>query len=85
MEEYYQTRPQAVPVAPHNPNEGANLMALSSEYDQYHQSLVDNDDNEGWESELWHYLKDRPASVLKDTDIVEWWQVSKFACRSIIS
>jgi hypothetical protein len=78
MEQYYRTRAQVAPVA-HKPNEAPNLLALSSEYDRYRQSLVDDDDDEGWESELRRYLKDRPASISKDTDIIEWWQVSNFA------
>jgi hypothetical protein len=79
MGRYYRTRPQAATVASLEPNEEANeLMALSSEYDRYRLSLVEKDDDEGWESELRRYLKDRPADVLKDTDIVEWWQVNDF-------
>ena len=30
---------------------------------------------EGWQAELCRYLKDMPANVMKETDIVEWWQV----------
>jgi hypothetical protein len=79
MGRYYRTRPRAATVASLEPNEEANeLMALSSEYDRYRLSLVEKDDDEGWESELRRYLKDRPADVLKDTDIVEWWQVNDF-------
>jgi hypothetical protein len=37
------------------------------------------DDKEGWALELRQYLKDRPANVKKDTDIVQWWQASSFA------
>ena len=51
------------------------MRVLSSEYDCYHQSLLEVDEGEGWSSELRHYLKDRPVDVTKDTDIVEWWQV----------
>jgi hypothetical protein len=29
----------------------------------------------GWEAEIRRYLKDLPANVTKDTNIVEWWQV----------
>jgi hypothetical protein len=57
--------------------------ALISEYDQYYQTLVEMDDDKGWASELKHYLKDRPADVLKETDIVQWWQVCSYSISSI--
>ncbi|KAN0111926.1 hypothetical protein V8E52_008016 [Russula decolorans] len=31
----------------------------------------------GWEAEIRRYLKDLPANVTKDTNIVEWWQVEE--------
>ena len=40
------------------------------------QTLVANEDAEGWAAELRCYLKDMPAKVTKDTDIIKWWQVS---------
>jgi hypothetical protein len=33
--------------------------------------------NEGWRSELCRYLDDIPSNVSKDTDIVDWWDVSE--------
>lgn len=49
--------------------------SLGSEFDRYRQTLIAKDDEEGWASELRRYLKEMPADVTKDTDIVEWWQV----------
>jgi len=46
-----------------------------SEFDQYCLGRVTRDSKEGWASELRRYLKDLPANVTKDTDIIEWWQV----------
>lgn len=60
--------------------DGERMRVLSSEYDRYCQSLLEIDDEEGWSSELRHYLKDRPGDVTKDTDIVKWWQVSQLCC-----
>lgn len=40
------------------------------------------DDDEGWQAELRRYLKDMPADVTKDTDIIKWWQVSLFFLRA---
>jgi hypothetical protein len=49
--------------------------SLSSEFNRYCQTLIAKDDNKGWAAKLWCYLKEMPADVTKDTDIVEWWQV----------
>jgi hypothetical protein len=55
-------------------------VSIMSEYDQYRLSLVSKgDEEEGWPAELRRYLKDMPANVTKDTDIVKWWQVHSFA------
>ena len=51
--------------------------SILSHFDQYRQSLVESAVDEGWAVELQHYLKDMPADVSKDTDIVLWWQVSQ--------
>src|SRR6266849_8798662 len=79
MEIYYKTRPRAEPAQPPPTQIDADreripLKVLSSEYDRYCQSLLEADDGEGWSSELRRYLKDRPGDVMKDTDIVDWWQ-----------
>ena len=85
MEEYYQRRPGRSSGTP-STAENEEPETILSEYDQYRQSLVNNDDDEGWISEYRRYLKDRPANVKKDTDIIQWWQVcpfqSEISCRS---
>ncbi|RDB16020.1 hypothetical protein Hypma_003461 [Hypsizygus marmoreus] len=45
-----------------------------SDFNRHRQALISQDDQEGWASELRRYLKDVPAEVSKDTDIVKWWQ-----------
>ena len=45
-----------------------------SEFDRHRLSLLAGDE-EGWGAELRSYLKDMPADVTKDIDIVNWWQV----------
>jgi hypothetical protein len=84
MEKYWKTRPRAsasvpahsvIDLDPDIDDTGRSSQTLS-DYDLYRQSLVTKDDNEGWASEKRRYLKDMPADVTKDTDIVEWWQVS---------
>lgn len=83
MEAYYQTRPRA-PATPTQEEEGhSGSKVLSSEFDRYRQTLLEVDDDEGWASELRRYLKDRPADVTKDTDIIVWWQVSLCSCPHV--
>jgi hypothetical protein len=53
----------------------ATSSTVLSDFDRYRQSLVTKDDDEGWASEKRRYLKEMPADVTKDTDVVEWWQV----------
>ncbi len=85
MEEYYRKRPRAQTADPPTPTEeGSGVKALSSEFDRYRQTLIEKDDSEGWQSELRRYLKDRPADVTKETDIVVWWQVSTLNARIIL-
>jgi hypothetical protein len=75
MEMYFKRRPQRQAANPSTADNAGAEKALISEYDRYHQTLVEMDDDEGWASELRRYLKDRPADVSKETDIVQWWQV----------
>jgi len=78
MENYYMTRPGANAAAPHTdtgipaPTQGESVL---SEFDRFRLGRVTRDSDEGWSSELRRYLKELPADVTKDTDIVEWWQV----------
>ena len=80
MAEYYQDHPLARPQQA-NTRDHANTAAkvsVLSEYDKVHETLLTDDAEEGWASELRHYLKSMDRVVTKDTDIVEWWQVSCF-------
>ena len=74
MEDYYERRPSRSSGTSSTAENGETDTTLS-EYDRYRQSLVNEDDDEGWNSEYRRYLNDRPANVKKDTDIVQWWQV----------
>jgi hypothetical protein len=89
MEKYYKKhQPQHEPVNSSTTGNTGTLdksKALVSEYDQYHKALMDIDDDEGWASELRCYLKDRPADVSRDTDIVQWWQVPKLLLFQSVS
>jgi hypothetical protein len=74
MEKYYSQRPRRLPAASSESSIPAGT--LLSEFDRYRQTLMNKDDIEGWASELRRYEKDRPVDVTKNTDIVQWWQVS---------
>ena len=49
--------------------------SIASEFDRHRRTLVSDEQEEGWQAEIRRYLKDLPADVTKDTDIVAWWQV----------
>jgi hypothetical protein len=83
METYFKRRPRRNTANPSTADNAGAEKALISEYDRYRQTLVDMDDDEGWASELRRYLKDRPADVSKETDIVKWWQVCSYLLSSI--
>ena len=76
MEKYYKRWPgRPSSTAENDDGNPEDDSTIVSEYDRYRRSLVNEDDNEGWTAEYRRYLKDRPANVNKDTDIVQWWKV----------
>jgi hypothetical protein len=79
MATYYKNRPTiAASVANVSKDKSvstAEAPALS-EYDKHRLTLLSDDAEEGWASELRRYLGKVQHDVEKDTDIVEWWQVS---------
>jgi hypothetical protein len=87
MAKYWSTRPSAIAVATGSNSSGNQQMALRarrtlSEFDKHRETLLSNDAEEGWASELRRYLSTMQWDVEKDTDIVEWWQVSDLSCES---
>jgi hypothetical protein len=83
MAQYYKTCPSVVVnlQAPEQnddpPSTGVHIL---SEFDKHRMTLLSNDAEEGWASELRRYLSTMQWDVKKDTDIIDWWQVSRFAC-----
>jgi hypothetical protein len=77
MIKYYKTRPTT-----EDPNISGDEDLTHpkyndlSEFDKHRESLLSDDLEEGWASELRRYLGTMQRNVKKDTDIVEWWQVS---------
>jgi hypothetical protein len=77
MEEYWSSR--LAPTELTNPADNITQPengSILSEFDRHRLTLLSNRaEDEGWQSEMRRYLKDLPADVTKDTDIVKWWQV----------
>jgi hypothetical protein len=79
MSRYYRTRPTTIPKSNTSAEDDMRLVeAVShlSEYDKHREQLLSDDVDEGWALELRRYLGTMQRDVKKDTDIVEWWQVS---------
>ncbi|KAG6824192.1 hypothetical protein H0H87_012297, partial [Tephrocybe sp. NHM501043] len=73
MRTYWATRPQAAPsTATAQPT-----TAIVDDFDLHRRTLLTREDSEGWQAELRRYLKDVPADISRDTDIVEYWQVRR--------
>ncbi|KAG1872985.1 hypothetical protein DFJ58DRAFT_651917 [Suillus subalutaceus] len=80
MEEYskHSSPPAAITPIPSYMDSGA--PTVESNYDHHRRTLVDQasrEHNAGWHAELQCYLKDIPDDVSRDTDIIEWWSVSR--------
>lgn len=73
MAEYYQNRSLSGTVDVSMEDE-INATELS-EFDKHRKTLLMDDAEEGWASELRRYLGTMQREVKKDTDLVEWWQV----------
>ena len=83
MEKFWKSQPQAPPIVTVSPTTSdatsgntESSASVLSDYDQYRRTLLTTTECDGWEAELWCYLKDMPTDVSPETDIVEWWQVS---------
>ena len=74
MAEYYRIRPSVAPI-PASASSREPSITLS-EFDKHRESLLIDDAEEGWASELRRYLGTMQRDIRKDSDIVKWWQVS---------
>jgi len=50
--------------------------SLLSKYDQHCLMLISEEVDEEWAAELQRYLKEVPADITWETDIIKWWLVS---------
>jgi hypothetical protein len=77
MAEYYKNRPTSTAVNIDTENDPTEM----SDFDKHRTTLLMDDTEEGWASELRRYLGTMERVVKKETDLVEWWQVIKFTSR----
>jgi hypothetical protein len=75
MAQYYENRPPVPTINKTAANPSAEVRVLS-EFDKHRETLLAEDAQEGWASELRRYLGTMERNVTKETDLVEWWQVS---------
>jgi hypothetical protein len=78
MEQYWFNRPQAAAPAERSDGYITENDVHLTDFDVHRRALITQEENEGWSAELRRYLKDMPATVSKETDIIEWWQVHYF-------
>ena len=76
MAEYYSTRPPVAPTSTITSDLESSINV--SEFDKHRETLLSNDVEDGWVPELRRYLEIMHRDIKKDSDIVEWWQVSGF-------
>lgn len=74
MAEYYRNRPESTTVNVDTDDNG-EVDAEMSNFDKHRRTLLMDDTDEGWASELRRYLGTMQRDVKKDTDLVQWWQV----------
>lgn len=72
MAQYYKNRPST--TVSHTEKNVEDVSEMS-EFDKHRETLLSEDAEEGWASELRRYLGTMQRDVKKDTDLVEWWQV----------
>ena len=75
MAEYYENWSTTAATNVPTNQDDAETHAMS-EFNKHHETLLSDDATEGWASELHRYLGTMQWDVKKDTNIVDWWQVS---------
>ena len=79
MVNYYANRPTATtPSIPENPTALSVEAPVLTEFYKHRKALLIADAEEGWAAALRRYLSTFQLDVEKDTDLVEWWQVSNY-------
>jgi hypothetical protein len=85
MKHYYKNQPTTASVASPTPtgtksttnHPPTNDSSILSKFDRHRLAFRQSqEEDEEWQAELRRYLKELPSDVTKDTDAVEWWQVT---------
>jgi hypothetical protein len=67
-------------AAAENTHSNTEVQTIESDFDRHCCALIQQSSQSynggGWAAELHRYLDDLPTDVTKDTDIMQWWQVS---------
>ena len=80
MWKYWKSHPKAKPTTKCTIASSTTFdnEIVLSKFDCLRLSLIEKEEEEGWPTKLCSYLKDMPDNIIKNTDIVEWWQVSLY-------
>jgi hypothetical protein len=79
MEKYWENRPRPSAITTvTSPTSNDAETSVMTDFDRYRRTLVAHEEDEGWQSEKRRYLKDMPADVTPETDIILYWQVCHF-------
>jgi hypothetical protein len=84
MYKYYQSCPSTVNGSAQTQATTSSKTATLSKFDKHHETLLSEDTEEAWASELRRYLGTMQRDVTKQTDIVKWWQISKLKLINLI-
>jgi hypothetical protein len=88
MAEYYKNRPTFTPTVVME-DDVEIIPTEMSDFDKHRNTLLMDDAEEGWASELRRYLGTMQRDVKKDTDLVKWWQVITLvyhhSCKELIN
>jgi len=77
MAQYYGTCPSvAASAVTSDPDPSITVTVSNFGIYKHREALLSNDLEEGWALELCRYLETVQRDIKKDSDIVEWWQVS---------
>jgi len=84
MAQYYKSLPSASSPDVSTMHTTPMEDPILSDFDKHRETLLSADTaSEGWASELRRYLSTMQRDVKKDTDLVEWWQVSSICIFSL--
>lgn len=77
MAQYYENQ---LPAPSINKFAGNPLSSMEAhvllEFNKHCKTLLAENAQEGWASELHCYLSTMERNMMKETDLIEWWQVS---------